>query len=928
VPANNVTITDTTPSGISTFSNLTVSRGFSGTATSLTLNQSLAAGQSVTITFQATVTATSSVTITNTASATSSNANSVQASASVFVQPIDQNTILSIVKDVRNLTTNSGFANSATVTTGQTVEYQIRVTNTGTVPAQNVVITDSTPSGANRTGSTSVSLSSTGDIASGVTLASPLAPNQSVTITFQATITATGPTTITNTATARANNASQVSDTAQVIISQPQPNNTTLSIVKQVRNVTQNTGLSDFVSARNNDVMQYQIQVTNTGSVPANNVVITDTNPGGLSTFTNQSVSVGSSGTITSGISLSQSLAVGQSITITYQATVTRTTAGTITNTATASASNAPTVSDTAQVNVVDAQRATLSLQKTVRNSSSGNFTFGKTVDANNGETVEFRLAVSNIGSVSAQQLVVSDVIPSGLSFQSGSVTSDRGTVNDNLNSSNGVTLGDLAAGNTVTIFFRATVNQNFNGTITNIARARANNADEVTSNALVNVFSISNGNLSITKLVRSIDNSTGFQKSITVNDNERVEYQIRVTANNGTVRNVTLFEDLPSNLNFVGGSVRVDGVFTGDNLFNQTLTLGDLTNGESVTITFQAIARTFSGGGQNIIVNTARANGTNVGQVSDTATVIVRGSNNTFGQLAIIKSVRNTTTATGFQNSVNASNGDRVQFEIVVSNAGNQTLNNVRVADTLQNGLDIDENSIRLDGSFVNTGNSPDVFLGSLFVGQQRRIIFDAVVTANFQTTIQNLARATADNTSSVQDDAFVLVNTTTQASNLFFGKRAFNDTKNADAQTVPANREDFITYTLTVTNNGSGPATNFVITDDLSGVVPFADLVPDGTVIHSGTTVSFPAVTIPAGSSVSRSFRVRVKFGLPATQSFVMTNTYGNSVSITIPGQTQFVAPKTGSGTTSAITFSGIMTAGFMIWRKRKTLFDLIFV
>ena len=162
-----------------------------------------------------------------------------------------------------------------------------------------------------------------------------------------------------------------------------------------------------------------------------------------------------------------------------------------------------------------------------------------------------------------------------------------------------------------------------------------------------------------------------------------------------------------------------------------------------------------------------------------------------------------------------------------------------------------------------------------------------------------------------------------------LTYSKRAVNETKNADATTVNASREDFITYTLTVANNGNTPANNFIITDDLSQVLPYADMVDNGGGSLGGNTINYPGITVPAGGSVSRSFKVRVKFSLAPNLSYSMSNTYGNTVAIRINAPQvlgAFVAPKTGVET-MGFTFAGMFTAAFVALKKRKGLMKLIF-
>jgi uncharacterized repeat protein (TIGR01451 family) len=157
-----------------------------------------------------------------------------------------------------------------------------------------------------------------------------------------------------------------------------------------------------------------------------------------------------------------------------------------------------------------------------------------------------------------------------------------------------------------------------------------------------------------------------------------------------------------------------------------------------------------------------------------------------------------------------------------------------------------------------------------------------------------------------------------------LALSKRAFNNTKNVDATSQPAEREDYITYTLTVTNNSGTQASNYVVTDDLSGVLPLADMVDLGGGQLSGNILSYPGMNIPAGSSISKTFKVRVKYHLSSSISYQMLNTYGNTVTVVINPPKPYIPPKTGGlvDLFGGLGFASILTAGFVIARKKQLL------
>jgi uncharacterized repeat protein (TIGR01451 family)/LPXTG-motif cell wall-anchored protein len=818
---------------------------------------------------------------------------------------------LTITKEVRNITTGGNFSTSATATNGNTVEYRITVA-AQQATVNDVIVTDNFPSGltyVNNTLTVNGQPHATGLSSGGLNLGS-LQVGSSFVIVYRATVNST--TTIVNTATAKGSNASQVQAQATVTINAQTFDNSTCVNIAQIPSVQPGQSFST------------QATFGNSGTTTWDNTYA-------LNTISSANLGLPSQVPLPNG-----SVAPNSQVTFNINGVAPQ--APGSYNFSVQMAKNGTAFGATCSVSLVVSPTPTgsLTIAKYVRNITKGG-SFSPSATATRGDTVEYQIIVT-AQTATVNNVVVTDNLPQGLGFVSGSFTVNGQSNGGSL--SNGLNLGSLPAGSSVTIIYRATVNVD-NGTIINTATASGTGVNSVQARATVTVTTappVINNALCINILAfNQINVGQSFGLPITIQNTGTSTWDNNfrlVGMSSGTSSNSY---NLPNGSVAPGDQATFYVNPTVSNTAGTYYYAWQMTNGNQV---FGAVCSTTLSINSPVVVNPTCSN------------VIQNGNNNTQGgncnvtinttpptpgtaQLGVNKLVRNNTIGGSFQNSVNANNGDRVTFQVIVTNTGSVTANNVQLTDTWTGNLSIDGSTVRLDNNSSNLnnyGSSMSFSLGSMAAGQSRTLNFDATVNSPVSSTIQNIAKATADNTNSAQDDAFVYVTGNVLGGgtpNLAFSKKANNDTKNADATTVRASREDYITYTLTVTNSGAGAVSNFVISDDLSGVLPLADIVDNGGGSLSGNTITFPGINIPANGSVSKSFRVRVKFGLASNQSYIMSNTYGNTVNIVIGTPSvagAYIAPKTGASGMSAAMFAGLITAGFGAYMKRKTLVRLV--
>jgi uncharacterized repeat protein (TIGR01451 family) len=167
---------------------------------------------------------------------------------------------------------------------------------------------------------------------------------------------------------------------------------------------------------------------------------------------------------------------------------------------------------------------------------------------------------------------------------------------------------------------------------------------------------------------------------------------------------------------------------------------------------------------------------------------------------------------------------------------------------------------------------------------------------------------------------------------------KTASDPTQNwPDANNKTAQPGDTIVYTLFAKNTGQATVSSFLMQENLSDVLDYADVVSlDGGSIDNTTgEVSWPTADIQADATLSHQITVKVKDPIPQTPvslsdpghfDLIMTNVYGNTININVPGtpvktieNTSTTLVNTGPGTSLFVGAVIMVLAGYFYGRAR---------
>ncbi len=280
-----------------------------------------------------------------------------------------------------------------------------------------------------------------------------------------------------------------------------------LSITKEVKILGTDTW-SEQVKAKSGDTVRYRIGFTNTGNTTLENVTIRDVLPAGL-TYVKGSTTIFNTAH-PKGVTLSDNIVsnnginignynAGANAWIYFNATVDAAVSekcnnSLLRNVAQASGGQGTAKEDTADV-LVDGKvceetptNPNFTINKMVQN--KGGDAWYETVKGTAGNQVRYRIQFKNTGDVELKNVVIRDILPTGIAYVKGSTVlhnaanTNGKTMGDDIITANGLNIGNYATGAEATIYFYATIDSAYadsceDSTLTNTVNGKYDNDDK-----------------------------------------------------------------------------------------------------------------------------------------------------------------------------------------------------------------------------------------------------------------------------------------------------------------------------------------------------------------------------------------------------------------------------------------------------------------
>jgi uncharacterized repeat protein (TIGR01451 family) len=510
-------------------------------------------------------------------------------------------------------------------------------------------------------------------------------------------------------------------------------------------------------------------------------------------------------------------------------------------------------------------------------------------------DLVSYTITILNTGNTLAKNVNFRDVIPTGLTFVTGSVT-----INDvsypNLNPYSSFTLGNIIAGDTVVVKFDTIVTSvpspslvSNTANITFSYRVNPSGQDiPVIVNSNTVTTQINLGSITLNKAVDKAYATMGYVLTYTV-----------VVTNNGNVRadNVIFTDNLQSDITFNQGSVKINGTTMPDYNPNLGFTLGNIEPLNQIAVVFTATI--IDAPTHDAVLNIAY--GTFSYKINPNGNYYTKSvESNTVSTIIVKPSLA----ATKVVNKAYATLQDILNYSVLVKNTGNTPISQLFFGDFLSNGAIFKSGTVVIDSVSYPTYDPISGFNlpNNLLAGLTSLVEFEStVVTLPTPPVVTNYAMSNGVYYIDPSGPNYPISATSnTVTTNVNIG--SLSNTKTVDKLYAKVN--DTVTYTSTITNTGNVYATNIFFSDLLQNELTFiagtvtingvvypalnpnigfalADLAPGQTVVVA-FTAKITALPIP--DYAVNSSLVSFSYKIDPSGSYITKNQQSNTVTTNV--------------------------------------------
>ena len=774
---------------------------------------------------------------------------------------------VAVRRDVDIVVTKAGNANPIVAGSGTgNLVYTITALNAGPSNASNVTLLDSDalatalPSGVTLTSAVG-SGSTTFNFTTGVWTIGNLATAGSATLTVTLTVGA-----------AAANNL-VINNTASLATLNETDRNLTNNSQAVVTNVTREVDIQVTKSAAPATVVAgsgagnlvYTVTARNIGTSDSSGVTISDFDiqaanlPVGVTLVS----AVGSGNTTYSaatGIWTVGSLAVGASATLTVTLTVGATASDTLVINNTAALA---VVNETDTVSTNNSQTVMTNVDRSIDLAVTKSTVNNPVVAGSGAGNLVYTITTRNIGPSDASGVTVRDNALVAASLPAGvTLVSAIGDGGSTYNSATGVwTIGNLGAAVTRTLTVTVTVGAS-------AVPQTFNNIVEVTAVNEIDVNLNNNSASATTMFNRSVDiqvTKTGTAGPVIAGSGIGNLVYI-VTARNNGPSNASgvavedtgiLAANLPAGVTFVSATGSIGSTFDST---TGIWTIGNMASHAAVTLTV------------TLTVGASASDSLTISNTATLATVVETDSNLQNNQqtvtTAVDRSVDIVVTKTTNSTLVSAGSGaGNLVYTVTARNAGTSDASGVTVSDfgVLAASLPAGVSFVSAAGSDSSTfDNTTGIWtIGSLAAGAVRTLTITLTVGV---TTVDGIIINNNAAVATVTETETNLLNNSQSVTTAVIGAIDLVVVKTGTPN--PVLSPGLLTYTVLVTNTGTGTATGVVLTDNLGPGMTFSSgTSTQGTVTHANGIVTTTIGTLSGGASATLTLVASVNVALAGT-------------------------------------------------------------